>query len=152
MGQLPAHQVNPGSLLEVTGIDFAGPITTKYAYTRRPILQKSYACIFVCMATKAIHLEAVSDLTTAAFLASLTRFVDRQGRPHTIYLDNGGNFVGAARELREAFQFIQENPTRDATNDHCTTRGITWHFSPERAPHFGGLWEAAVKSFKHHFR
>lgn len=152
MGQLPAHRVNPGSPFEVTGIDFAGPITTKYAYVRRPVLQKSYACVFVCMATKAIHLEAVSELTTASFLASLTRFVDKRGRPHTIYSDNGTNFVGAERELQEAFQFMQKTSTRDAISDQCTTKGITWHFSPKRAPHFGGLWKAAVKAFKYHFR
>ena len=36
--------------------------------------------------------------------------------------------------------------------EFCSTHNIQSCCTPEHAPHFGGLWEAAVKSFKYHFR
>ena len=107
---------------------------------------------FVCFATKAVHLELVSDLTTASFMATLRRFIARRGKPSTIWSDHGTNFVGAARELKELEAFLRQQGKQRELSDFCAASNIRWTFTPEHAPHFGGLWEAAVKSFKKHMR
>ena len=72
MGQLPESTSPPSS---TTGIDYAGPFTLKLGHTRKPVLVKAYLAIFVCFSTKAVHIEAVSDLTTGAFLATVKSFI-----------------------------------------------------------------------------
>ncbi|KMQ90717.1 hypothetical protein RF55_9495 [Lasius niger] len=98
----------------------------------------------------AVHLDVVSDYTTEAFLAAFRRFVSRRGLCEEVYSDCGTNFVGADRELRELFRASSSDSRRIA--HAATTEGVKWHFNPPSAPHFGGLWEAAVKSAKHHLR
>ena len=56
--------------------------------------------------------------------------------------------MGAKRELQEFIKFLEEQKTQKAISEFCSTQNIQWHFIPERAPHFGGLWEAVVKSFR----
>jgi len=34
--------------------------------------------------------------------------------------------------------------------DFLAAEGCEWSFMPPHSPHFGGLWEAAVKSMKYH--
>jgi len=51
-----------------------------YNHTGRAcLITKGYVCVFVCFATKAIHLEPTSDLTTENVLAAFARFVARRG-------------------------------------------------------------------------
>ena len=145
LGQLPRARLNPGDVFKDTGVDYAGPLYIKSGSIRKPVFTKCYVAVFVSLSVKAVHLEPVTELTSAAFIATLRRFVARRGLPTTMWSDNGTNFVGAANEIKKL--------VRDQElSDHCSKRGIQWKFTPEHAPHFGGLWEAAVKSFKMHLR
>ena len=97
---------------------------------------------------KAVHLELVSDLTSDAFIASLRRFIARRGKPTLLWSDHGTNFVGASRELKEFIDFLKQQKSQGDISQFCSSQNIQWKFIPEHAPHFGGIWEAAVKSAK----
>ncbi len=152
MGQLPPQRITPGIIFENVGIDYAGPVYIKLGRVRKPVVVKAYVCLFVAMSVKAVHLEAVSDLSSSAFIACLRRFISRRGKPHSIWSDHGTNFVGASRELKELVEFLERQKSSGKIPEFCASQGIRWNFIPERAPHFGGLWESAVKSVKTHLR
>lgn len=146
MGLLPQVRTRPSAPFLHTGVDFAGPFTTKQGYTRKPILVKSYACVFICMATRAIHLELTLSLSSEDFIAALRRFCARRGCPLAMYSDNGSNFIGANEELKQIQELLRRSKT--SISHYTVPNGIVWHFSPPRTPHMGGLWEAAVKQMK----
>ena len=123
-GQLPAERFATSSVFEHVGVDFAGPILLKCGYVRKPTIVKAYICVFVCLSVKALHLEVVSDLTTEAFLAALRRFIARCGKPASIWSDNGTNFVGAARELKELNDFMEIQRTQGTVSRFCSTQNI----------------------------
>ncbi len=148
MGMLPSNRTTPAPPFDRTGVDFAGPFVIRQGYTRKPTLVKTYAAVFVCMCTKAVHLELCTSLSTADFLATLQRFVARRGCPSHIFSDNGTNFIGAREEIRELQKLTESSSTRQAVSNFANSNSIQWHHIPPRAPHFGGLWEAAVKSMK----
>jgi len=71
----------------------------------------------------------------------------RRGQCQELYNDNGTNFVGADRILQT---HIQECQKSTKVHNFLRSQSIDWHFIPPSAPHFGGIWEAAVKSAKKH--
>jgi hypothetical protein len=104
------------------------------------------------MVTKAIHLEVVTDLSTPAFIAALTRFTSRRGLPTDIYCDGGTNFIGARNELEEVQALLQSPVHQSKIQQHAAQSGMKFHVNPPASPHHGGLWEAGVKSMKKHLR
>ncbi|XP_029158581.1 uncharacterized protein LOC114930891 [Nylanderia fulva] len=150
MGNLPRDRVTPTRPFLSTGLDYAGPIFIRTSKGRGHRSQRGYIAVFVCFWSKAIHLEVVSDYSSEAFIAALRRFVSRRGLCTDVYSDCGTTFVGADRTLRELFKASSSEGHHIARA--ANNQGIRWHFNPPAAPHFGGLWEAAVKSTKFHLR
>ncbi|XP_059062778.1 uncharacterized protein LOC131855519 [Achroia grisella] len=107
MGQLPSSRVTPTRPFRVTttfkhsGVDYAGPIQIRTTKGKGFRSYKGYICLFVCMVTRAVHIEVVSDLTSEGFLNAYKRFVARRGSCTELGSDNGTNIVGAAVELKK---------------------------------------------------
>ncbi|XP_071580864.1 uncharacterized protein [Temnothorax nylanderi] len=150
MGNLPRGRVTPARPFLRTGLDYAGPILIRTSRGRGHKAHKAFIAVFVCLCSKAVHLNVVSDYTTDAFLAAFRRFTARRGLCEEVYSDCGTNFVGADRVLQDLFRASSADGRRIA--NFATFEGVKWHFNPPAAPHFGGLWEAAVKSTKHHLK
>lgn len=146
MADLPTSRITPSRPFCHVGIDYGGPFIVRESRRRKAREYKAYMALFVCFATKAVHIETVTELSTEAFLAAFDRFIARRGSPTDVYTDCGTNFVGAERQLQTLLGLEKEQSI--IIND--TT--CNWHFNPPAAPHFGGLWEAGIKSAKFHLK
>nr|XP_042896557.1 uncharacterized protein LOC122269086 [Parasteatoda tepidariorum] len=150
MGNLPKERITPDKVFSSTGIDLCGPFFIKNKYQRKGPEIKIYVCIFICLVTKAIHLEPISDLTSQALIATLKRFIARRGKCRKIFSDNGTNMVGANKELNCLFKMVKGR--EDSLFAFFGEEKIEWSFIPPRSPNWGGFWEANIKSFKFHFK
>ena len=143
MAPLPRIRVKePLRAFSRIAVDFAGPFFTIQG--RGKTRQKRYLCLFTCLLSRAVHLELAFGLDTDAFLNAFYRMVNRRGLPQEVVSDNGGNFVGAEKELQELAKKLDE----DKIQRSVANKGIKWHFNPPLAPHFGGVHEIMIKAAK----
>ncbi|XP_029171359.1 uncharacterized protein LOC114940775, partial [Nylanderia fulva] len=150
MGDLPEPRVKPSRPFLHTGIDYAGPVWMRTSKGRGHKATKGFIVVFVCLASRIVYLDVASDYSADAFIAALCRLISRRGVCISLYSDCGTNFVGADRQLGALFSAASADGRRIAA--FTAQEKIRWHFNPPAAPNFGGLWEAAVKSMKHHLR
>ena len=81
-----------------TGVDYLGPMLV--CHGRKT--EKCYRVLFTCLTTRAVHLEIAHSLDTNSCLTAIRRMITRRGQPANIWSDNGTNFIGTEKELREA--------------------------------------------------
>jgi len=123
-----------------TGVDYFGPMEVAIGRRR----EKRWGALFTCLVTRAVHLELAGSLSTDSFIMALRRFISRRGAPAHIHSDNGTNFVGAVKELKEALAELDQ----EQITAYLTTIETQWTFIPPYAPHMGGSWERMVRSVK----
>lgn len=151
MGDLPRHHITSNRPFLIAGVNCCGPFFIKERRHRNRAKIKTYVAVFVCFSTRTVHLEMVDDLTIEAFIAFLKRFFAYRGKSLHLYSDNADYFVGADRELRSRWEAMKASTKNDALRQYLYEQCISWHFTPPKSPHFGGLWEAIVKAFKRYF-
>ena len=95
--QLLADHLLPGPVFDWIGVKYTGPCLVKLDLVCKSVVRKAYIAVFTCFATKAVHLEVISALTTAAFLATLLRYIARWGNPPSF----GATMVLTSWELPE---------------------------------------------------
>ncbi|XP_039451578.1 uncharacterized protein LOC120430530 [Culex pipiens pallens] len=122
------------------GVDYFGPI--EVILGRR--VEKRWGVLLTCLTTRAVHLEIAHSLSTGSCIMALRNFMVRRGIPRTFYSDNGTNFIGSNRELREAYKTVDQ----EKLMQEFTTVETEWRFIPPAAPHMGGSWERLIQTVK----
>ncbi|CAB4027066.1 Gypsy retrotransposon integrase 1 [Paramuricea clavata] len=135
MGLLPESRVpNPNSRLTPfanVGIDHMGIIHVNNGEKD----EKRYLLVFVCMMTRAVHIEVTVDKSTKSTVLAFTRFQARFGTPKLVNTDNAGNFLEMSKQLEELKRELVENE-------------IEWIFNPPKAAWFGGHFEIFISLIK----
>ncbi|XP_062540958.1 uncharacterized protein LOC134208999 [Armigeres subalbatus] len=129
MSPLPEARLTPYiRAFTFTGLDYFGPVTVRVGRTN----VKRWAALFTCLTTRAVHLEVAFTLSTESCKLAIRRFIARRGAPLEIYSDQGLNFQGARKELREEIRKLNQELASTFTN-----AATQWKMNPPYAPHMG---------------
>lgn len=148
MSDLPPERSEPAAPFEFTTMDLFGPYDVRDEVKKRVKL-KVWGIVFSCMASRAIHADIVSDMSSEGFLLAYQRFTSLRGHPSKVWSDPGTNFVGAKPALNDLYKFLDHLECSEVQNEaakHGT--GWSWRIHPADSPHRNGAAEAAVRTVK----
>lgn len=120
MMALPASRATSQPPFTSCGIDCFGPFIVK---ERRSEI-KRYGLMVTCLASRAVHIEVLDDLSSTAFINGLRNVIAIRGPIREIRCDQGTNFIGAISELAQK----------------------EFKLNPPNASHMGGVWERMIRT------
>lgn len=144
MGQVMEERLKPTPAFYHTALDLFGPFVIRDTVKLRT-RGKAFGVIFTCLTTRAVHLDLAERYSTADFLASLRRFINIRGFPHSIHSDNGTQLVAASKAMKN---MIKEWDKKEILR-FGTVEGMRWRFNKAAdAPWYNGSSESLIRLVK----
>ena len=141
MVHLPQDRVTPSKPpFSFVGVDYFGPINVQGGRS----LVKRYGALFTRLSIRAVHKEIAYSLDTQSFIHALRSFIARRGVPEDVRSDNGTNFVGGSKELRNAIKGWNRGKIKGFLLQHSTK----WIISPPAGSHRGEVWECYIRTMR----
>ena len=143
MANLPEDCLEPAPPFAFSAVDYFGPWYIKEGHREG----KRYGVLFTCLASRAVHLEVASSLSTDSFLNAYRRFVGRRGPVQQLRSDQGTNFVGARNELQQELAMLEH----DKIQQELVKRNCNWvdfKTNVPEASHMGGAWERQIRTVR----
>ena len=133
MAHLAEDQAQSAPPFSYCAVDYFGPW-----YVKEGRELKRYGVLFMCMASRAVHLEVANYLTADSFINAYHRFFDLRGPVRQIRSDQGTNFVGAKNELQKALSELDHVKIRqDLLKRNCDW--VDYKMNVPHASHMGGV-------------
>ena len=132
MANLPKDRISEEAPFSYCGIDIFEPFTVKDGCKEK----KSYGALFVCLSSRAVHIEVIHSMTTDSFVKCLRRFIGRSRYVRMTRTDNGTNFVNASAELIESFQEMDHVKTGEFLQQ-SSGEWIWWKRNPPTSKQYG---------------
>ena len=123
---LPKFRTDVSRPFQGTAMDFSGPLT----YTS--------LLVFICAATRAVHLEVTSSQTAEEFQKKLNTFITRTTRPQHLISDNAAVFQAAATWMKK----IRKS---ERLQNFLAMQVFRWQFNLSRSPWCGGMYDKLIK-------
>ena len=138
-GDLPPERMELVSPFANTGVDVFGPFHLRH--TGRGT-KKKFVLMACCMNTRAVALITLRDMTTSSAINALMRLASQYPALRKLYSDQGSNFRGADREIREAMETWKKK--EKDLNQELEKINLEWVFGPAYCGSAGGAWERLI--------
>ena len=98
MAELPIKKLDSQSYPFINvGVIYFGSFEVKLL--RRTM--KCWCCLITCLTNRAKHIDVVRSLDIESCLVAVNQCIARRRKPAILFSNNGTNFTGSARELKE---------------------------------------------------
>lgn len=143
MAELPPNRLEPAPPFTNCAVDYFGPFVVKEG--RKEL--KRHGVLFTCMASRAMHIEVPASLETDSFINAFRRFLSRRGPIRQLRSDQGTNFIGAKRELREALKELSKDTIRqELLRNNCDW--FEFNMNVPAASQMGEVWERQIRTVR----